>query len=194
MLVANGDLDALADGQQGRSGGMASGPAERLANRRWVESAGRASPRRSSCLCAGCRRRPVELRTVIATLRILRSSLRFLPLSRFTCSSYDFRRTSTFADHWPTQASARRALPGPSPSSPPHLPHLVIDRHFLPSQAVGAVPGTAESWTTEGERLQKEGGDEVDEAKAEQKGEATVNRVWGKAERCAGLPSSRSNA
>lgn len=52
-----------------------------------------------------------------------------------------------------------------------------------PLQTIGAVSSDP-SWGTEGEALKKEGADEVEQARANQKSEAAGERLAGKAERC----------
>lgn len=64
--------------------------------------------------------------------------------------------------------------PRPLPPADPSL-HL---------QAVGALPGTAESWTTQGAELAKEGQDEVEAARERQANEAAAERVEGKVQSC----------
>ncbi|GAA5962868.1 hypothetical protein JCM8115_001989 [Rhodotorula mucilaginosa] len=54
-------------------------------------------------------------------------------------------------------------------------------------QAVGAVPGTTESWTTEGQELQKEGEAEAEAARLQAKGEAAAERVEGKVQSAWGM-------
>ncbi|BGP51600.1 hypothetical protein JCM10450v2_007550 [Rhodotorula kratochvilovae] len=54
-------------------------------------------------------------------------------------------------------------------------------------QAVGALPGTEESWAAQGAQLAQEGQDEVEAARAQQRGEAAVERVEGKVQSAWGM-------
>ncbi|GAA5880793.1 hypothetical protein JCM3774_005752 [Rhodotorula dairenensis] len=57
----------------------------------------------------------------------------------------------------------------------------------LAYQAVGAVPGTAESWTTQGGELQKQGQEEAEAARLQTKGEAAAERIEGKVQSAWGM-------
>lgn len=77
----------------------------------------------------------------------------------------------------------------PPSVSPPHM--IPLQPRPLPPadpslhlQAVGALPGTAESWTTQGAELAKEGQDEVEAARERQANEAAAERVEGKVQSC----------
>ncbi|GAA6002673.1 uncharacterized protein JCM10292_002961 [Rhodotorula paludigena] len=61
-------------------------------------------------------------------------------------------------------------------------------------QAVGALPGTADSWTTEGKELQRKGREEAEEARLRAKGEATAERVEGKVQSAWGMVTGDQEA
>ncbi|KPV71937.1 uncharacterized protein RHOBADRAFT_18849 [Rhodotorula graminis WP1] len=67
-----------------------------------------------------------------------------------------------------------------SEAQPSQITGQVKNAQGLLYQAVGAIPGTADSWTTQGAELAKEGQDEVHAAQEAQKSEAQAERVEGK--------------
>ncbi|GAA5820225.1 hypothetical protein JCM3770_006067 [Rhodotorula araucariae] len=54
-------------------------------------------------------------------------------------------------------------------------------------QAIGSLPGTAESWTAQGTELARAGTDEVDAARARERGEAAAERLEGKVQSAWGM-------
>ncbi|GAA5905662.1 hypothetical protein JCM8208_005798 [Rhodotorula glutinis] len=76
-----------------------------------------------------------------------------------------------------------------SEAPPSQISGQVKNAQGLLYQAVGALPGTAESWTTQGAELAREGQDEVHAAQEAQKSEAQAERVEGKVQSCVVLLS-----
>ncbi|GAA5923133.1 hypothetical protein JCM3775_007444 [Rhodotorula graminis] len=77
-----------------------------------------------------------------------------------------------------------------SEAQPSQITGQVKNAQGLLYQAVGAIPGTADSWTTQGAELAKEGQDEVHAAQEAQKSEAQAERVEGKVQSCVPLSLS----
>ncbi|GAA5989950.1 hypothetical protein JCM10908_002392 [Rhodotorula pacifica] len=74
-----------------------------------------------------------------------------------------------------------------STQQPTQLSSQLKQAQGLVYQAVGAIPGTAESWTTQGEELQKQGQEEAEQARLQAKGEAAAERVEGKVQSAWGI-------